>query len=327
MRPRHSVVISFLFVMFLMLVLPYVTQPGPFASASNGLTTLCSSLPKNDQAGAIYPAIGGAFVEDYLRGNLVFCSGGHSKTIATAPPGGIGPYAPGPYFDGMGAVQTQAFGLVLALVTHAIVPGFWICYHAAYSGCGSKSAFIPLPSSFCSSELVTACEPTGAALDSSLNLYYADYENQQLVECTRASSYHSCLVLPASKDLAGHAVDCLYLSGTTFYLADGYNGPGRYEYIWKGTSQKLTAIGKYYPYFPISAIALSSNNPSKTPHVYLAIASLKFPLANYVYDLTDKKTLSYTAFTSSTNFINGLDSNLQFTTYNPRAAYQTSDSS
>jgi hypothetical protein len=62
-------------------------QSIPLASASSGYTVLCPSIPGStkfgpDEPGRIYPATGGAFVEDMWSGNLDFCGGGHSKTIA-----------------------------------------------------------------------------------------------------------------------------------------------------------------------------------------------------------------------------------------------------
>src|SRR5579862_9852120 len=107
-------------------------------SAVTGVTTLCSG----DFAG-IFPASGGAYVEG-IGGDLNFCASGNLKEIAIAPTGGstLG-------YWGMGGVKTSAFGLVLVL-TDVFNSGFWICKHATTLGCGSKSNFIHLPSTFCS---------------------------------------------------------------------------------------------------------------------------------------------------------------------------------
>jgi hypothetical protein len=318
----HRKIIPVLFSLAILLfLLPSIVQSSSesFASASSpGLTVLCYNLPHGNGVGGIYPATGGAFVEDFDRGNLVFCSGGHSKTIATAPPGGL--YAFGYY--GMGAINTKAFGLVLALVTHngaySGISGLWLCYHANTSGCGSESAFIPLPSSFCKSEKAHFCGPNGAALDSSLNLFYVDGANQQLVECTSSSDYKSCIGLPASSALKGSTPAGLFLSGKTFYVTDA-SCSGK---VWTGTSSKLTLIATLGE--DIESIALSANNPSGTLHVYLGVTGYCHNKAAYILDLGDNKPLP-TPF-GFPNDVPGLDSSLQFTGVFG-AAYRTTDTS
>ncbi len=114
----------------------------PFASTTiAGYKVLCPSLPNGDFAGGIYSATGGAFVEDWSNGNLVFCGSGHSKTIATAPAGGESAS-----YYGLGGVQTKS-GVVLALTT-AGLQGFWLCKHATPSGCESKSQLHPVTRQF-----------------------------------------------------------------------------------------------------------------------------------------------------------------------------------
>ena len=67
--------IGTLSAVFLLLLLPSMMQSIPFASESGGYIVLRPSLPNGDNAGGIYPAKGGAFVEDESNGNLVFCGG------------------------------------------------------------------------------------------------------------------------------------------------------------------------------------------------------------------------------------------------------------
>jgi len=288
-------------------------------SAATSVTTLCPSLPGGDNAGGIYPAKGGAFVEDWSTGNLVFCSGGTSKTIAMPPAGG----ASNGYW-GMAGIQTTptTLGLLLLLISSSL-QGFWLCGRATSAGCGlSGSVFITLPASFCSSEPTHTCDPRGVALDNSLNVYYVDGNNAKLVECTYTSNYQTCSNLPASSALSGHVPEGLVLKGTSFYISDG----GCSGKVWKGTKSSLSVIASKGE--DLSSIALSAKNPTKTTHVYVGYAGGDCTTnPTKILDLTDRKVVFSQPFQSIGFGVPGLDSNLQFTIYSPGAAYQASDTS
>jgi hypothetical protein len=328
LKVSKPIIIGTLLVVFLLFVLPSIMESIPFASASSGLTVLCSSLPNHDNPAGIYPATGGAFVEDLFNGNLIFCSGGVSKIISKAPPGGLGPgygcfipnRPPSPCYAGMGGVETKTFGLVLAL-TEINTGGLWLCYHATSSGCGSKSAFISLPKKFCSTFYYHFCAPQGTALDASLNLYYVDFPSGYLVECTRASSYQACKTLPGVNGLPVG----LYLQGNTFYISDA----DCLGYVWKGTANSLKMIiAELHEY--VTAIALSNNNPSKSYHIYVGVTVTPcslIPEKPYIYDITDKEPVPGTYVGNTNTGIAGIDSDLQFTTTYPGAAYQITDTS
>jgi hypothetical protein len=284
----------------------------PTAYAVTGYTLLCSSLPNGDSAAGIYPAKGGAFVEDWSNGNIVFCGSRHSKTIATAPAGGMSAS-----YYGMGGIQTKKDGIVLALTT-AGLQGLWLCGHATPSGCGSKSSFITLPSSFCTAESAGHCNPQGTAIDSALNLYYVDGQSQELVECTAASNYQSCSNLPASSALQGLEPQGLFLKGSTFYVSD-VSCVGD---VWEGTKTSLHVA--YSVGEEVYALGVSNKNPSKTSHVYGGLSGFCLSNPSSIMDLNDGRSLP-TPFTSS-SVILGIDSSLQFTNFEPGAAYQTTDS-
>ena len=295
------------FALFLFLVSSMLL---PSASAASPVTTLCSSIPNyssGDFPTALYPATGGAFVETGF-GNLVFCGGGNSNLIASSP------YGTAPW-DGMGGVKTKTDGIVLALTNYA-TPGLWICYGATSAGCSSTSGFINLPASFCSSEPKGYCDPQGTALDKSLNLYYVDYDNAKLVECTASSGYQSCSNLAASSALAGHSPIGLFLQGTTFYITD-YSCTGT---IWKGTKSSLSVI--YTTGEEIGSIAVSTNNPSKSLHVYVGMTGFCKGTSAFIKDLTDGKKLA-SPFTAPESLY--IDSKLQFDSSYFSAVYQTKD--
>jgi hypothetical protein len=314
---RRTAVVGSLFAFVAIFLFLAPSMQVPFASAVKGVTTLCAGESlAGDVAGGIYPAAGGAFVEGSGTGDIYFCSGGTAKLVATSPSNQyLG------YF-GMGGVKTSTFGLVLAL-TNFNIPGFWLCYHATTSGCGSKSAPITFPSSFCSSEPNHSCVPGGVALDSSLNLYYVDFQNKKLVECFRSGGYNTCSNLPASSHLSG-SPEYVFLQGSTFYIADG----SCKGHVWKGSKTSLSIIATVLD--SLGGIALSNKNPTKTMHLYVADTGSCHNAPAHILDVTDGKSLP-TPFGSSQPLA-GLDSSLQFTVYDFKetgsgAAYQTSDTS
>jgi len=306
----------------LLILLFGFSSPGSFThsvsevSAVTGVATLCSSLPGGDQAGGIYPTKGGAFVEDQKVANLIFCGGGTSKIIATAPFTALAD-------DSMTGIVTTAHGLVLALASDDN-GGFWLCYHATASGCGSKSPFIFVDASnsgnFCKSEHAGFCNVHSIALDNSLNVYYVDLANGVLVECLRGTgSYSSCNNLPASSAFAGHSPNALFLRGTEFYVGDGACAGA----LWVGTKSSLTLVASLGD--RIDSITVSTDNPQKSPHIYLGIAGSCNSVPAHVLDYNDMITLP-TPFTAPGDLY-GLDKALQITTSFPGAAYRLTDSS
>jgi hypothetical protein len=72
----------------------------------------------------------------------------------------------------------------------------------------------------------------------------------------------------------------------------------------------------------LTGVTVSSNNPSKTPHVYVAFNSCVSPFPNHIYDLTSGQTLP-SIFNN--NVIGGVDSSLQFTEFETGTAYTASE--
>lgn len=248
---------------------------------------------------------------------LFFCGGGTSSTIATVPSGGSSTG-----YQAMGAAKTLTHGVVLVLASYA-AHGLWLCYGATNSGCASQSAFITLPSAFCSTmKVLSVCLPNGAALDKSLNFYYVDGNNKVLVECTASSGYQSCSVLLASSALSGFPVG-LHLKGTTFYVDDA-SCSGK---VWKGTKSSLALIATLNE--ELNSITTSTKNPLSAVHIYVGYSGLCTKIPAHVYDLTDKKSLP-SPFPAGA-LIYGLDAKLQIASYTnlttAGAAYQTADSS
>ena len=197
--------------------------------------------------------------------------------------------------------------------------GLWLCYGASSTGCAfGQSAFIVLPSSFCSTEPRGFCEPIGTALDSSLNLYYVDYANAKLVECTASSVYQTCMNLPASSALTGFSPSGLALIGGTFYVAD-HSCSGR---VWKGTKSSLSVI--YKTGEALTSITASKNNPTKKLHVYGVFSGSCKSTGAYVKDLTDGKVLGgpYSGFVPVY-----IDSRLQVDSSYSSGVYQLKDTS
>jgi hypothetical protein len=274
----------------------------PLAAYSN----LCGNL--SWPPAGIYQGPGGAFVESN-SGRLYWCTLGTSTLIAHAARGSLGD------FFGMGGVKTN-LGVVLVLdslgdLTHP--PGFWFCLGATSSGCNIQSSYTTLPSSFCSAQTQGHCEPFGIALDKNLNVYYADPDNGEVVECTYASKYQACSNLwPVSfaygvfKDSNG---DLWAVQG------GGCNGT-----VYKNGVMQYSVGDNLY------AITISSSNPSKTPHVYVTDSHGCMPGDAGILDSTDGKALP-TPITGGQLVLYGLDSKLQFTDFNGGHAYSVKDKS
>src|SRR5579872_5855530 len=306
-----------LFFIFSISSLSPLSYQSAYVTAASGFQVLCSSLPGGDTPSDLYPAgAAAAFVVDSNNGNLVLCSGGTSKTVAAAPAGSPG------FGTGIAGVTTSKNGLVLAIVAQDF--GLWLCKGATLTGCKSESSFINFPSTFCNNEPSAGCFANGAALDPSLNLYFADPVSFVFVECTAASNYQSCKNLPATAQLQKEDTDCLgcdngpawvSLQGTTFYTTAYCNG-----YVNKGTVSSSKAPIIFTVKSELGGIALSANNPTKTMHVYAAVDGKNSPSfcnakdrvgTPRIMDLTDGKSLP-TPVLSKGQVFYGLDSNLQF---------------
>ncbi|MFI5421424.1 MAG: hypothetical protein ACHQ1H_10700 [Nitrososphaerales archaeon] len=306
----------FLLSLLLMIVLLAPSVVLPLFRVSSGVTgvaTLCSALPNGDYPLGIYPITGGALVEGANSGKLYFCGGGTSRLVASVPAGGSTSA-----YQGMGGIKTTANGIVLALTSFGTPPGLWLCKHASATGCGSKSSYIALPSSFCKGMPKGGCLPVGTALDKSLNVYYVDGSNEVLVECTAASHYQSCSVLPGSSALSGHNPQALFLNNGEFYVGDtSCTGT-----LWAGTGATLNAFASMGDY--ATSITISNKNPQHSPHIYVGIAGSCTATPGHVLDYNDGITLP-TPFKGPA-LIYGLDSSLQFTGFISGGTYRTTDS-
>lgn len=185
----------------------------------------------------------GVFLEDESNGDIYWCSidntfAPNNATLIAHPPHG----AHGAGYYGMGGYETGGGkeGVVL-VVTSYVLHGMWFCYFATLQNCEmDESAFIPFPASYCSTLATGTCNPYGTALDSSLNVYWVDPQNDVFSECTSISNYSTCFSLPSTSSLSGRrpiglalvnntAPDLNY-SGWTFYITD-YSCKG---FVWEG---------------------------------------------------------------------------------------------
>ena len=117
----------------------------------------------------------------------MFCNGSSSKTVAAEK------IQPNPtQWEGMGGVMGNNACLDLAMTSQS-PPAFSIYVCPTPNGASEISNY--LPSNFCQAEQAGNCFPAGTAIDKSLNIYYVDPVNAQLVECTEASSWQTCIVL------------------------------------------------------------------------------------------------------------------------------------
>ena len=94
--------------------------------------------------GGSIPLPGGAFVESYTRGDLVFCNGSSSKTVAAEK------IQPNPtQWEGMGGVMGNNACLDLAMTSQS-PPAFSIYVCPTPNGASEISNY--LPSNFCQAE-------------------------------------------------------------------------------------------------------------------------------------------------------------------------------
>jgi hypothetical protein len=282
---------------------PGVSADGASPPAAS-LTFLCNPGPGIPSVLYKGPA-GGVFLEDYDTGDLLWCNSGHSSVIATPPTGGSNFC----YF-GMAGMSTS-LGLVLVLDT--CYNGFWFCLGATQTGCAIESAFMTFPSGFCSTMTSGTCDPDGIALDKKLNIYYTDQTNLKVVECTNASHYQSCTVL----ENLGGTPSFLFRDGSGNLWVSDQSCSG---FVWKNGVLQYTLNDK------TGAMTISSSNPSKTAHLYLAISGScgTFPYS-FIFDITDGKQLPTPFSPSTTTLIPGLTPSLQFSAFNNGTVYKTTD--
>jgi hypothetical protein len=267
-----------------------------------GVTYLCGPGP--GVPGGIYKGAGGAFVEDYNTGQLLWCASGAATVIAN-PPGSV----TGCYFQ-MGGIPTSV-GLVLVL--DSCYNQLWFCFGATSNGCSVQSEFISFPSSFCSTMSNGICNPDGIALDKKLNIYYTDQLNQVLVRCTYASGYHNCSTLETLSDLPSF----LYrASNGDLWVSDqGCSGN-----VWKNGVLQYTFGDRTGP------ITVSSANIPKSPHMYIAIGGGCGTFSySFVFDITDGESLPSPFNPSTTTLISGLSTSLQISVYGNGNVYALKD--
>ena len=291
------------------------TQAGaaPILTTNGPVSKVCSFGVHVGPTG-IYAIGTGVYVEDWDTGNLMWCGKDGSQFIVESPPldgGGLG-------YTGMAGVNT-GLGLVLVLVSWSADagPGLWFCFGATpvqSSGCAFQSAFILLPSSFCATLKTGTCSPGGIALDSALNVYYTDFANAVVVKCSLLSANQHCAVIETlSRKPFG-----LYrnpATGDLWVSDDSCTG-----YVWKNGVVQYTLNDE------LEGITISSANPTKTPHVYVAdteFCSLTAPA--HIQDLTDGKSL-HTPLTGAEEIL-GITTGLQFTAFDTGDVWSVRDRS
>jgi hypothetical protein len=260
-------------------------------------------------------------VEDYDSGNVYWCKSGSENQVDGAPGGNIGQG-----FNGMAGVST-GFGTVLAIDLGSFgesgaIPAYFcvgaVPMSANFPYCSISGNFVAGlgagTTPFCKNQPKGNCYPDGVALDKKLNFYYADHQNMDVVKCTYASQYQSCSVL---KSLTPYAPDNLFIDSSGNIWVSDSSCTGN---VWKDSGGVWTVKYKVGDF--LDAITMSSANPTKTPHLYVADTGLCSDTAAHIIDLTDGKSLP-TPFAFATD-IPGLSTGLQFTSLGPNV-YSTTD--
>lgn len=300
---KKFIVLSLTLVLVLSTSLPiaFASKPSLKQDAvptATKVKTLCSV----ERPSGVYPGSnGGVYVEDLETGDLFWCASG-TATLLAAPPVSSAVYV------GMAGVKTSQ-GLVLVLVSMA-PPGIWFCTGATSTGCKSQSAFTQLPSGFCNA-MTSGCSPYGVSLDKKLNIYYADPFNEVVVTCTKASGYQTCTTV---ENLAPYAPSGIFRDGSGNLWVSDLSCNGK---VWENGVVKFT-LGT-----ALGAITMSTANPSKTNHLYVAVTARGCTGIAHIQDLTDGNSLP-TPF-SDNSMIFGLTTKLQFTGYDTQMVYKTTD--
>ena len=296
---------------------PYTAGPGGVKLVSpvlpaTSLPPLVRQLCAVSVSTGVYAgdgAGGGAFVEDWMTGNLVWCNSGVAKVIAIPPAGysSIG-------YGGMGGVMYCSGALckpqLVLVMLSWWTEGFYFCYGATPSGCGSSSPFIPLPIGFCTSMRYETCGPYAAALDRKLNLYYADSLNGVVAECY-APTYASCTVL---EDLYPYVPIGIFLTANGNLWVSDFSCTGN---VW------LNGVVEYTVGDGLESITMSSANPSHALHVYVGDTGMCSESPAHVLDVTDGDSMP-TPF-GGPNEIPDVTPVLQFTSAFVGAVFVTQD--
>ena len=279
-----------------------VAQGPPIVAAPSGTKTLCGPFTSVLPSGVYNGGPGAAYVEDDLTGNLYWCAKGTSHLVADSA------FTSNPY-EGMAGVVNGTYGVVLVLdLSWTGTPGFWFCFGASSTLCSSQSGFISLPSKFCSNMPAGECLPAGIALDKKLNVYYADPQNKVVVKCTSVSSYRHCSVIESLSDEPSGLFRDTH--GNLWVTDYGCNG-----YVWENGVLQYTLSDK------LGAMVISSDNPSKTPNMYLSIeGGCGFYSFSFVFDVTTSTIVA--SFTTTTHTILGFSTNLAFSDAYDAAVYR-----
>jgi hypothetical protein len=277
----------------------------PTQSAPSGTKTLCGPFTSIIPSGVYKGGFGGAYFEDDLTGNLYWCAKGTTHLVADSA------FTSQPY-EHMAGIVNKTYGLVLVLdLAWTGTPGFWFCYGASSTLCISQSNFISLPTTFCSKMPAGSCLPEGIALDGKLNVYYVDGQNKVVVKCTSVSNYQKCKVI---ETLSDEPTNLFRDTHGNIWVTD-YGCLGD---VWEN------GVLQYSLSDSVGAITISSSNPSKSPHLYLAInAGCGFYSMSFIFDVTDGNIVS--AFTSTTHDMLGFSTGLQFTDVYDASVYQAID--
>ena len=200
---------------------------GKSKPAAKILCTMPAGAP-----GAIYAiSKAKAYVLDWGNGTLYVCGGGKATVVATPPSG----FASGGYYGLSGAVVNKK--LVLLALSFGIRGGYY-CLEASVKGC-AWTVPVSLPSTFCSSEPMSVCNPDGVVLETNLSFTYVDVSNVQMVTCTAWAS--SCSVDAASSAFAGYLPVNIAQSGTTLAVSDNSCS----GVVWTGSTTSMTVAKSF----------------------------------------------------------------------------------
>jgi len=274
----------------------HASSPFSIALAKPKVTKLCS-VP-DDEAAGLYPASkSSAYLENYTDGDLSVCGSGVDHTIAT-PPSGFS----GPDFDGMAGLKISG-KLDLLLISWGTDSGYY-CLGASTSGCASTVGF-SLPSSFCSEQPIGTCHPNGVILSKSKGFTYVDSGNAEMVTCTKDAT--SCTVDGATNYFSGFEPVGIAQNGSTLYVSD-LSCTG---WVWSGTDSTMNRVKSIGD--SLEGIAVHDGS------IYVGDNGACTDSKAHVVDVSTGASLP-TTLKSSDEYI-GLDSDLQFDSYNTGGVY------
>jgi len=274
--------------------------PGPASpSWGNGVKQICAAIPS---PAGIATVTGGQLIADYITGDLWFYNTAKKTcTMIQTPPTGF----PSPAFS---------WGLAVTGTLVAVSSETGVLYTCTYSStthtCGKESSLITISPTFCTAESFEKCNPNGMAFDKSKNLWYADSQNYQEVELTKASHYSSVgTVNSFSTEVVAVAID----SGGNHWVVDQSCSGNLYE-----NGVVMATAGD-----ALSSVAISTQNPSHTAHFYVGVTNLCLNYASpFIGDISDFTALP-SPFSSGVGFnLPGISTLLYFT---GDGAWQTGD--